>query len=151
MLSIHVDGRLWVFARARQGNPYVCMLGLARPVYNTPHDGNFQIFYARMDLFPEFHLLQQVLLNLLCQLLKEGTGRPTADQTDLLGDRPRKLQVPSRMSLNNIRLRCGVPFWYYGPLGRKACPSRSYYACDKTVIDVNIGVRSEIENCPEAR
>ena len=67
--------------RARQRDPDVGVLALARAVDDAAHDRDAQLLGARVRLAPDRHLLLEVALDLLGHLLEEGRGRPAAAGT----------------------------------------------------------------------
>src|SRR5947209_17114307 len=75
---IYVHRRLGVLERARERDPDVGALRLARPVHDAPHDRDPQRFDAGVARSPPRHLLPEVGLDLLGHLLKEGGGGATA-------------------------------------------------------------------------
>ena len=71
-------GRDRLLERARQRDPDVGVLGLARAVDDAAHDRDAQLLGARVRLAPVRHPLLEVALDLLGHLLEERGGRPAA-------------------------------------------------------------------------
>src|SRR5690625_4652063 len=81
VLTIHIDRSLRFFERTWKRNTYICVTGFPRTVHNAPHHRHVHLFYSRIDLFPDRHHLNNVVLDLISQLLKVGALGPSATRT----------------------------------------------------------------------
>src|SRR5690625_3452128 len=65
-------------ARARQADTNISMLALTRAIDHATHHSNLHVFYSRILAAPYGHLLAQIRLDLLGQLLEKCTARAPA-------------------------------------------------------------------------
>jgi hypothetical protein len=85
-------GATWRLARAGQRDADVGELRFAGPVHDTAHDGHVHVLDAGVAGPPEGHLLAQVSLDLVGELLEEGAGGAPAAGTR--GDHRRERAQP---------------------------------------------------------
>ena len=81
MLAVDVDGTVGRLARAGQADADVRGLRLARAVDDAAHHRERHRFHAFVSRLPVRHLLANVVLDPLRQLLKRGARRPAAPGT----------------------------------------------------------------------
>src|SRR5713226_7855443 len=78
MLSVDVDGAARLFAGARQADADARSLRLARPIDDAAHDGERHRLDAFVRRLPFGHLVADVALNPLGELLERAARRPAA-------------------------------------------------------------------------
>src|SRR5208282_5004877 len=79
--AVNVNRRHRVFARTRQTDADVGVLALARSIDHAPHHRDVHVLYARIAHAPQRHLLTQITLNPIGQLLEKRAGRASATGT----------------------------------------------------------------------
>src|SRR5947207_3428415 len=78
VLPVDEDGTAGFFAGAGQADADACRLRLARAVDDAAHDGEGHLFDAFVRLLPFGHLVADVALDPLGELLKRAARRPAA-------------------------------------------------------------------------
>ncbi len=74
LFAVDVYGRHGPFARARQRYADGGQLGLSRSIDHAAHDSDVHVFDARKFVFPHRHLIAQISLDLVGQLLEKRAG-----------------------------------------------------------------------------
>src|SRR3990172_8965498 len=78
---VHVDRRFRLLGGAGQRDADVGVLRLAGTVHDAAHHGDLHLLHAAVALAPPGHLLAQVSLNAVGELLKEGARGASASGT----------------------------------------------------------------------
>src|SRR6185312_2930467 len=76
--AIHIDRGYWMLAGTRQADTQIGVLALARAVHHTAHDRHLHGLDALIRLLPLGHLVADVALDVLGQLLEIGAGGASA-------------------------------------------------------------------------
>src|SRR5690606_94501 len=69
------------FPCTRQTDAYISMAAFSRTIDHAPHYCHIHRFHTRILRFPAWHLLAQVPLNIVSQLLENGTASTTTPGT----------------------------------------------------------------------
>jgi hypothetical protein len=77
-LAVDKNGRCRALARARQTDPDVGVLALARAVDDAAHDRDVEALDPGVALLPDRHLSPEKTLDAIGQLLEVGAGGPAA-------------------------------------------------------------------------
>src|SRR5260370_16219228 len=103
-LAVHVHRSLGLLKRARQRDPDVRVLALARPIHDATHHRELQLLDACELLLPLRHLLHEIALNPLRQFLEIGRSRPSTSRAtrDLWHEAPDSERLQNLLPTPNL-------------------------------------------------
>lgn len=70
-LAVRINRRFRILTGSRKGNPKVCVFRFSGAIDDTAHDGNRELFNARIPILPNGHLLPDMRLHSIRQDLKK--------------------------------------------------------------------------------